>query len=235
MTGEYLVFTLSATLGAMGELAGHERRSSWEWPGRSAILGICAAALGIRREGDFSGLESLGMAVGVYDSGTPLRDFHTIQTVPPVAARHPQSRGDALRRGRGRLDTTITLRDYRAGCLFGVSLWAGQGATPLSVVREALLRPVFPLYLGRKSCPLNAPVAPAMVQAPDAAAALQEGAHLPAWTGQPLLRQIWTEEFAGSGALFTRHDQPLDRRSWHFAPRQMRRVDPPLAGGVADG
>ena len=46
---DYLVFTLSANLGAMGEFGGHERRSSLDWPGRSAIIGLLGAALGLRR------------------------------------------------------------------------------------------------------------------------------------------------------------------------------------------
>ena len=45
---EHLVFTLCATLAANGDLAGHERRGTLTWPGRSAILGLLAAARGIR-------------------------------------------------------------------------------------------------------------------------------------------------------------------------------------------
>ena len=33
----YLVFGLTAALGAMGELAGHERRGALSWPARSAL------------------------------------------------------------------------------------------------------------------------------------------------------------------------------------------------------
>lgn len=235
MNRDYLVFTLSATLGAMGELAGHERRSSWSWPGRSAVLGLCAAALGIRRSGDFSRLDELRMALGVYSSGTPLRDFHTIQSVPAVAARNPQSRGQALRDGRARLETTITLRDYQAGCLFGVALWAESAESLLPALRDALQQPVFTLYLGRKSCPLNAPVNPVLLQSTDAASALHSGVHLPEWVGSQSLQQIWTEEPLPTGALVTRHDQPLDRQAWHFAPRQIRRIDAPAKGEPAHG
>ena len=94
---EHLVFTLTAALGAMGDLAGHERRGSWSWPGRSAILGLCGAALGLRRADDFARLDGLGMAVAIFSSGEPLRDFHTVETVPSAAAKHPQSRAEALR------------------------------------------------------------------------------------------------------------------------------------------
>ena len=42
---DYLVFTLASAFGAMGDLAGHERRGTLPWPGRSAILGLLGAAL----------------------------------------------------------------------------------------------------------------------------------------------------------------------------------------------
>jgi CRISPR system Cascade subunit CasD len=153
---EHLVFTLTAALGAMGELAGHERRGSWTWPGRSAVLGLCAAALGIRRDGNFAAVDGLGLAVAVFDEGEPLRDFHTAVSIPSSVVKRPQSRGEALRIDAGRSNATITLRDYRVGAMYGVALW-GEG---LEGLRAALLAPAFTLYLGRKSCPLAAPLGP---------------------------------------------------------------------------
>lgn len=116
---EFLVFTLTASLGAMGDLAGHERRGSLGWPGRSAVIGLLGAALGIARGGDFSALDQLQMAVAVFDQGQPLRDYHTVQTIPTAVARRPQSRPEALRVDPLRLNTTITLRDYRQGRFMG--------------------------------------------------------------------------------------------------------------------
>ena len=76
----YLIFGLTASIGAMGELAGHERRGSMVWPVRSAILGLLGAALGIRRDGDFRALDALSLAVAVFDEGAALRDYHTVDT-----------------------------------------------------------------------------------------------------------------------------------------------------------
>ena len=45
----YLLLTLYAPLGACGEIAVGERRMSWARPGRSAILGLVAAACGVER------------------------------------------------------------------------------------------------------------------------------------------------------------------------------------------
>lgn len=219
---EHLVFTLTATLGAMGELAGHERRGSWSWPGRSAILGLLAAAKGIRRDGDFSALDALSVAVAVFDAGAPLRDYHTVQTVPTARAKRPQSRPLALRQAGQEANTTITLRDYRVCPLYGVAV-TGDG---LEALRQALLQPVFTLYLGRKSCSLAAPLGPQVVLAEDATTAL---AHiiLPPWW--PKEKAIATVLFSDSdssqsgGVTETRHDAPLDRRLWHFSERRFTR------------
>ena len=87
---DFLIFTLAGSLASFGDVAGHERRGSWTWPGRSAVLGLLAAALGIRRDGDFTKLDRLRVAVAVFDTGAALRDYHTVQTVPTSAARRPQ-------------------------------------------------------------------------------------------------------------------------------------------------
>jgi CRISPR system Cascade subunit CasD len=217
---EFLIFQLTAQLGAMGELAGHERRGSWGWPGRSAILGLLAAALGIRREGDFAAVDRLGLAVAVFDEGAALRDFHTAESVRS-GVRHPQSRAEALARGRavGKTDTTITLRDYRGGVLYGVAIW-GEELERLAI---ALRAPVYPLYLGRKSCPLAAPLDPRIVGAPDAKAALAS-LRLPPWRTGAVALRLATEEEGSDGRIETRQDRPLDRQRWHFGPRAVRIV-----------
>jgi len=218
--GEYLVFTLTAALGSMGEFAGHDRRGSLAWPGRSAILGLLGAAKGIRREDDvgFNSLDSLRMAVALFCPGEFLRDYHTIQSVPKEQSEHAQSRPQALRDGGKEVVTSITQRDYRTGPLYGVAVW---GDDNLSVLQEALRHPFFTLYLGRKSCPLAAPVAARVVSAPDAVAALSH-VTIPPWrsvAGQ-------CEVMADDGMIEVPHrkeirkDKPIrDGARWHFGPR----------------
>jgi len=218
----FVVFGLTASLGAMGELAGHERRGALLWPGRSAVIGLMGAALGIRRDGDFSALEALAVTVGVYDSGAPLRDYHTIETVPSAAVKAPNSRPEALSAARGRSNTTITLRDYRCAPLFGVAV-SGPGLAPLAA---ALNAPVFTLYLGRKSCPLAAPPGARLVEAAGAEQALAQMI-LPPWRQGARLVSLIVEDAAGEMV----HDQALDRARWHFAPRRV--VARPVKGGAA--
>lgn len=228
---DHLVFTLASAFGAMGELAGHERRGTLTWPGRSAILGLLGAALGLRRD-DAAGLAALDpirMAVGVHDEGAPMRDYHTVTTVPSALAKRPDSRPAALRAAGRDANTTITLRDYRVGPLYTVALWDVPLEPSLEALAEALRRPVFALWLGRKSCPLAAPPAPRIVAAEEPLAALA-AARIPGfrWTRgridgpcslRPPLRLVASDIDLGGGRVETRNDVPLDRTRWHFGPR----------------
>lgn len=226
---DHLVFTLVSAFGAMGDLAGHERRGTWVWPGRSAILGLLGAALGVRRDDatGFAALEPLRMAVGVHDEGAPMRDYHTIASVPSAVVRRPDSRAAALRAAGLRTETTITLRDYRVGPLYAVALWG----LPLTPLEEALRRPVFPLYLGRKSCPLAAPPDP-RIRAADGPLEALAAARIPGfrWSRgwidgpcslRPPLRLVASDVDLGGGRSETRNDVPLDRARWHFGPRNV--------------
>ena len=228
---EFLVFTLAAQIASFGGLAGHERRGSDTWPGRSALIGLLGAALGTRRD-DADGqqaLKSLSFAVAACETGTPLRDYHTVQTVPQKF-RRPATRADALRMAarEDRLNTVITMRDYRCGVLYTVAVW-GNGV-PLDTLRRALERPRYMLYLGRKSCPLSAPVAPKVVEAVEPANALRH-AVCPQWHSEPtaasFIASEWPDDIEGfRHTIELRHDDPLDRGGWHFAARKVRFLQP---------
>lgn len=221
----YLVFGLTATLGAMGELAGHERRGALGHPARSALIGMLGAALGVRRDGDFSALDAVSMAIAVFDEGAPLRDYHTVETVPSAAVKRPNSRPEALLAARGHTNTTITLRDYRAGAFYGVAVWGGD----LETIAQALERPRFILYFGRKSCPLAAPLGARVLNAESPEEALG-GLILPPWRRGAQAR-ILIEEAAHGEEV---HDLPVDRARWHFGARTLARRAVSIAptGGV---
>ena len=216
---DHLVFTLAAAIGAMGDLAGHERRGTETWPGRSAILGLLGGALGIERGGDFSALDGLGLAVAPFDAGGPLRDYHTVQTVPAAATRKLKrpaaTRAEALAVAGRSVNTIITLRDYRSDPIHGIAVW-GDG---LPAIAAALRHPSFAPYLGRRACPLSAPMAPTIVEAKGAEGALSH-LRLPPWIPGPLrARMLYTEEAVGGAHIERRRDLPTDRAARHFASR----------------
>lgn len=245
---DHLVITLAAPLVSHGDLAGHERRGGAAWPGRSAVLGLVGAALGLRRsdaEGQRALNEGYGVAVLVHRPGEILRDYHTAQTVPSAKVKRPATRADALQRGRaaGALNTVISIREYRMDALFKACLYVrGTPHWSLEGLRQALLRPRFAVYLGRKSCPLAAPMNPRIVRANDAHDALlpadPEAEERPGIASDTDPETLIVDpdglaEVPAAARRERRWDVPGDRRGWHFAPREAIVI--PLRTAQADG
>lgn len=258
---DYLVFQLYGPLAAWGDIAVGETRPSALTPSKSAILGLVAAALGLKRpdtadneadrqawEGVHSALaEGYGLAVKVECFGLPLSDYHTAQVPSSGEGKNRMvfaTRRDELTRlSRHDLNTILSRREYRQDAFCAVALWARAGAPhDLNTLRERLLAPVFPLYLGRKSCPLALPLAPRVVSAPKVETALAE-VSLAAmveslegfWKGwqphtwprevRPVL--LWDSDAQTSVApqeSHSRRDQPASRRRWQFAVRTEHRA-----------
>jgi CRISPR system Cascade subunit CasD len=174
----FLLFRLYGPLASWGEVAVGEARLTALQPTRSALLGLLGAALGLRR-GDEASFTALGatlrFAVFVGRPGVPARDFHTIQVAPPQRGRSRPTRTDQLRGRRHELATILSYRDYRCDALYDVAAWQegeGEPAFPLARLEAALKRPVFTLYLGRKSCPTALPLGARVVESETALAAL---------------------------------------------------------------
>lgn len=232
---DHLVFTLTAAMASFGDLAGHERRGGRDWPGRSAILGLVGAALGLRRtdtEAQARLARDYGVAVAARSRMQALRDFHTVQSVPATIKR-PSTRAAALRLAGRRAATSITQRDYHIGAAFDAALWARSDTPrwPLDALCEALEQPYFALWLGRKSCPLTGPLAPRITAGPDVVAVLSVTS--PASPHPGLLDTPLYIATDPDGALDPdgarrerRWDQPLDRDRWHFGARDVLIVDP---------
>lgn len=235
---EFLLFTLWAPLGAMGEIAVGERRTSFDRPAKSAIAGLLAAALGIERceEQRLRGLaEGYGMAVRTDAQGAILYDYHTAQ-VPSArkGLRWPTRRAELAEQ---QLNTILSKREYRESPWFTVALWARPDAPyGLGTLAQALQKPRFTLYFGRKSCPLGAPPEPYVIDARDLASAytayderrLPESEALRRKVCQPRpLGRLYLE--ANGAALLgdryrpvhitRRRDRLLSRRRWQFQLR----------------
>ena len=163
----FLLFTLYAPMGSFGEVAVGERRMGWVRPGRSAVLGMVAAAQGIDRvdeDGHRALEEGLHFAVRTDAAGQPLIDYHTAQTPRSRKGRRFRTRREEL--ASPDLHTVLSQREWRTDTHFTVALWVRQsGAVDLDEVASALQRPRYTLYLGRKSAPLGLPLAPGIVEA----------------------------------------------------------------------
>jgi CRISPR system Cascade subunit CasD len=173
---EHLVFLLHAPLAAMGGVAVGERRAGFDRPAKSAILGLIAAALGLDRSNEAAHralAEGYGLGLGGVAPGRLLMDYHTAQAPPQRRNRRFATRREELARKNG-LGTILSVREYRTDPAYLVALWAR--ATPhwaLGQLAEALRRPHFTLYFGRKSCPLGLSLDPRVVEADDPRSALQ--------------------------------------------------------------
>lgn len=165
---EYLVFQLYAPLASWGEEASGEIRHSATVPTRSALLGLLAAAVGIRRDEEtaLNGFnQHYHLAVHALASQDRwLRDYHTVSAPRESKKYRYYTRRDELTLAPDEVGTLISQREYRCDGYWHIALSATSGAPyPLTALREALLAPYFPLYLGRKSCPLALPLAPRLM------------------------------------------------------------------------
>lgn len=242
---EYLVFLLSAPMASFGGYAGHERRGSESVPMRSAVLGLMGAALGIDRA-DAGGQEALraySVAVQSFQRSTPLRDYHTVHTVPTVKSRRPPTRRDALARVGRDANTVITIRDYRCDVLIGVALW-GDGRWTLRDLAGHLQYPRFPLYLGRKSCPLATPLNPDVATATDPVEALAcievpEWLHPEQWSVLDRARYpVYSDPLEGLAHPPSSErvpGDPLDRRAWTFGEHTVWHLGDSLNQRGGDG
>ena len=165
----FLLFTVYAPLTSWGDIAVGESRGSWDRPSRSAILGLMGAALGLVRE-DQAAHDALdagyGLAVRTDAPGATLADYHTAQTVAASQVRKKRPRTRAALLECGERQTILSRRAYRQDALATVAEWARAGARwTLEELSDALRRPAFVMYAGRKANVLGAPVDPSIVEA----------------------------------------------------------------------
>ena len=156
-------------MGSMGEISVGERRSSWSRPGKSAILGMVAAALGYDRsdEEKHQGLETgLFYAVRVDSMGRSFSDWHTAQTPQARSGAVYRTRKEELEDSDGTVHTVLSHREWRTDTFYTVALWQRHDSNlDLDKIRDALRKPVYSLYLGRKSAPIGLPMNPVVVEA----------------------------------------------------------------------
>lgn len=254
---KWLMMNLIGGLASFGGVAPGGVRDTEREATRSALLGLCAAALGVRRdevERQRALAGALKFAVRVDADVGLTRDYHTAQApVESALKRRPrQTRKDELSVPKEDLNTVLSDRYYYANYVATVGIQSDQPQC-LVELAEALRKPRFVLYLGRKSCPLAWPVSPQFVEAGDWTSALtaydmqqasQRGAHglsrsIDVWSA---IESRWfasrsylhaIDEGLPAGALtdirlHTRWDDPRDTAKRMFAPRQHQRAQQSL-------
>jgi CRISPR system Cascade subunit CasD len=224
---QFLLFDLAGAMAAWGEIAVGERRSTWDRPSKTAVLGLVAAAFGHPRDAENAHralADGLGFGVLVREAGSVLRDFHTAQ-VPPGKTVYATRRAEL---GADKLGTIVSWRDYRCDAWATAVLWRHDDVGPaLDEIRDRLALPHFTPYLGRRSCPLGAPLRARVVSADGIAAALAADT-LPEWAGAlaPGGRLYWDADMPPPGVApvplrsTVRRDALVSRQRHQFADRR---------------
>ena len=128
---------LTAPLQSYGNEANFDRRTSYDYPSKSAVIGLVAAALGYsRRDSRIKGLNQLAYAVRVDQPAKPMTDFQIVE----------------WKRNRRKL----TYRDYLQDAVFMVALGSEDDAF-IDQIDWAIRHPHFQLALGRRA---NVPAGP---------------------------------------------------------------------------
>ncbi|MEZ0092391.1 type I-E CRISPR-associated protein Cas5/CasD [Streptacidiphilus sp. EB129] len=142
-----LLLRLDGPLQAWGSSSMFEQRTTGLHPTKSGVIGLLAAALGRPRHDDILDLAALGFAVRVDQPGEAVSDFQTVGIDGWYSASGKVTVGQPK----------LSRRDYLADAVFTAAL-GGEDADLVGACAQALARPVYGLFLGRKSCPPAAPI-----------------------------------------------------------------------------
>ncbi|MFI5560817.1 type I-E CRISPR-associated protein Cas5/CasD [Amycolatopsis japonica] len=137
---------LAGPLQAWGSGSRFVRRGTDIAPTKSGIIGMVAAARGLRRTDPLEELLALSFAVRIDQPGQLLRDFQTAQR--PRRDRNGDLSWQSL---------PLSARYYLTDATF-LAVLEGERAL-VEGIDAAVRAPHFPLYLGRRSCPPAGPVA----------------------------------------------------------------------------
>jgi CRISPR system Cascade subunit CasD len=166
---DHLILKLQGVMQAWGEHSFEGLRPSTNFPTRSAMVGLLAACLGIDRndrQQQQALTDSILYAVRQDDTDhqvIKMTDYHTVK----------DAREDYI--GLKSHNTIVTQREYLLDALFTVAVWSADNAVyTLDQLQEALCKPHYTPFLGRRCCPITRPLYESRVQAIHANEALMQ-------------------------------------------------------------
>ena len=157
MTAANTVFLrLEGPLQAWGVTSRFAVRDTADVPSKSGVLGLVCAALGLRR-GDanvrLKELAALRMGVRIDRPGERFADYHTAGAGIGMMSAEGKIKYTGT---TGEIETWVMRKEYLADAAFLAALQGDSGT--VNELAEALQDPVWPPFLGRKSCPPSVPV-----------------------------------------------------------------------------
>jgi len=202
---EHLILKLQGPMQAWGRESFEGLRPSELFPGRSALLGLLGACLGVERTDQnrqqaLAG--SVSFAVRVDKQGQKMTDYHTVKN----------AREDY--RGLKSHDTIQTWREYWQDACYTVAVWNNaEAVVALADIAQAVKQPIYTPVLGRRSCPLARPLFETVLFAESALSALaQIGSNQGA---------IYNEEDSAGAIPLKKRDVPIIHQPRQFATRTL--------------
>ena len=159
-----LLLRLAGPLQAWGTESRFNTRQTGALPSKSGVIGLLAAALGLRRDAELSRLRELRFGVRTDYPGELLRDFHVTQYTTK----------------KGQKTSTVSERFYLSDAVF-LAAFESDDTAFLEELEAALRAPVWPLFLGRRSCPPTLPFVLGIRELPLDEALRNEPWQLSAW------------------------------------------------------
>jgi len=141
-----LILRLTAPLQSWGTQSRFSVRDTAREPSKSGVVGLICAALGRPRHADIHDLMALAMTVRIDREGSVQRDYQTAGGGSLPDGR----RYGVAKANRAKPQTVTSNRYFLADADFRVAL-EGDDESLLKTISNALTRPKWPLYLGRKA------------------------------------------------------------------------------------
>jgi CRISPR system Cascade subunit CasD len=207
-----LFLRLEGPLQSWGERARWEPRDSGPEPTKSGVVGLLACALGQNTDLELQYI-SRNIRIGVRCDrpGTALTDF---QTIEGSVSANGQVTGDK---------TVISPRDYLCDASFLVAVHAGMPSFTEEMA-EAVQRPIWPVFLGRKSCPPSHPLFAGLGDF----SSLEEALASRSWPARsphgPATMTVRAVIECSLGEGTRRRDEIISRSRRTFAPRYTKDV-----------
>lgn len=203
----FLILKLKGPMQAWGVHTFEGVRPSANIPTKSAVIGLLGACLGLRRN-DREGLKKLieGICLAVRADQRELSlekitDYHTIldARVEYIGLKSHKN-------------TIQTWREYLCDAEYTVAIWQLERCEmSLESIADAIKRPYFTPYLGRRSCPIARPLFEQWVEADNFSDALANV--------DPSAGVVYCEEDIGGGRQDIHRDAPLPDRPRQFGNR----------------
>lgn len=140
-----LFLRLEGAIQSWGDTSKFVIRRTMGAPTKSGVIGLLCAALGVTREEAprewLPKLTKLNMGVRIDKPGSRMWDFNTIGAGMMLQTAQGKTKPGAL----------LSMKEYLSDASFLVAL-QDEDSSLIDTLRQAITKPIWTLYLGRKSC-----------------------------------------------------------------------------------